>query len=161
MISRVLIIILLFLPGVALAGDPGAADLTNEPVHISSTSLEADGSLNSVVFRGDVVAKQSDLVIYSDELKVTFQEDGGVLSQAVATGNVRVVRGDQVAMAERAVYDNVKETIFLEGKPKVKQGDSFLEGSQITIFLREQRSVVHGADGGRVNAVFSPEEKVR
>lgn len=133
--------------------------LSREPVSIRANSLVAEQGLNRVVFSGDVVATQGDLVMYSDELLVLYSADSKTMDRAEATGSVRVVRGEQVATAEKAVYNSGAETIYLTGTPKVKQGDSFLEGSEITIFLREQRSVVHGAEGGRVNAIFSPEGK--
>lgn len=132
--------------------------LSREPVHITSDSLMADGNQNFVTFNGAVVAKQADMVIYADHLKVVYAADTKAMDRAEASGNVRVVRGDQVATADDAVYDSRRETIFLSGSPKVKQGESYLVGSEITIYLREQRSVVHGSDGGRVNAVFSPED---
>jgi len=135
-----------------------AKGLSREPVKISSNRLEADGNQNYVTFLGDVVAKQGDLVIYADELKVIYAPESQAMDKAEAQGNVRVVRGEQVATSEVAVYDSREETVFLSGDPKVKQGDSFLVGSEITIYLREQRSVVHGSGGERVNAVFSPED---
>lgn len=136
-----------------------AQALSREPVNISSKQLEADGNQNFVTFVGEVVARQGDLVIYADELKVMYAPESQAMDRAEAKGNVRVVRGDQVATSDLAIYDSREETILLSGNPKVKQGESFLVGSEITIYLREQRSVVHGSGGDRVNAVFSPEEK--
>ena len=157
----ILISCLLSSATVASAETSPDAGLTREPVSIRASSLVAEQGLNRVVFSGDVVATQGDLVMYSDELLVLYSADRKTMDRAEATGSVRVVRGEQVATAEKAVYNSSAETIYLSGNPRVKQGESFLEGSEITIFLREQRSVVHGAEGGRVNAVFSPEGKTQ
>jgi len=151
--------LVLMLPALALSMETSGEVLSHAPVHVKADALEAVGGLNQVVFSGAVVANQGDLVIYSDRLTVLYSEDRKAMDRAEADGNVRIVRGEQVATAERAVYDSRAETIMLSGSPKVRQGESFLVGSEITIYLREQRSVVHGAEGGRVNAVFTPEEK--
>lgn len=147
------------LPGAALAEPAAEEVMSREPVHVKADSLEALGGMNQVVFHGNVVASQADLVIYADHLTVVYSEGRKAMDRAVADGNVRIVRGEQVATAERAVYDSLAETIMMSGSPKVRQGESFLVGSEITLYLRERRSVVHGDDGGRVNAVFTPEEK--
>jgi len=137
---------------------PDEAGLSREPVHVQSERLEAEGDLNRVAFFGEVVARQGDLIIYADELTVTYAPEEKAMQRAEARGHVRVVRGDQVATAEHAVYDSLAETITLTGDPRVRQGESYLVGSAITIYLRDRRSVVHGAEGGRVNAVFAPEK---
>jgi len=138
-----------------------SVSLSREPVHITSDSLTADGTQNFVTFFGSVVAKQADMVIYADQLKVIYAPNSRAMDRAEADGNVRVVRGDQVATSDKAVYDSRLETIFLSGNPKVRQGESFLVGAEITIYLREQRSVVHGSGDERVNAVFSPEDSAQ
>lgn len=158
----VLVLVWLLCPGLSfvMAVDlPAEGTLSREPVHVRSDRLEAEGNLNRVTFFGEVVARQSDLVIYADELTVTYAPDQKAMQRAEASGNVRVVRGEQVATAEHAIYDSLAETISLSGEPRVSQGESYLVGSAITIYLRENRSVVHGDEGGRVNAVFAPEKE--
>ena len=52
-----------------LALDAGLSDgqgLSREPVHVRADSLQAESGLNQVVFLGNVVATQGDLVIYAD-----------------------------------------------------------------------------------------------
>ena len=66
-----------------------------------------------------------------------------------------------LATAEEAVYFQKDATIVLTGTPQVKQGDDFVEGSKITLFLNEDRSIVEGSDGKQVRAVVSsgPEKR--
>jgi len=160
--ALLLLVSALALPSQSSMADSGettnALPLSKEPVHVTSDSLTADGNKNFVTFIGSVVAKQADMVIYADQLMVYYASESKSMDRAEADGNVRVLRGEQVATADHAVYESRTETIFLSGNPKVRQGESFLVGAEITIYLRERRSVVHAADGGRVNAVFSPED---
>jgi lipopolysaccharide export system protein LptA len=79
------------------------------------------------------------------------------LDKIVAKGDVRVTRADGgMATAEEATYYWGDERVVLTGKPVVKQGDDFVEGSVVTLFLKENRSVVEGSGDTRVRAVISP-----
>jgi lipopolysaccharide export system protein LptA len=79
------------------------------------------------------------------------------LDKIVAKGDVKVTRADGgVATAEEATYYWGDERVVLTGKPVVKQGDDFVEGSVVTLFLKENRSVVEGSGDTRVRAVISP-----
>ena len=49
--------------------------------------------------------------------------------------------------------------MVLTGNPVVKQGNDFVEGSTITLFLKEERSIVESSEGGKVRAVIFPKEK--
>jgi lipopolysaccharide export system protein LptA len=60
------------------------------------------------------------------------------------------------ALAGKAVYSQNDEKVVLTGSPVVKQGDDFVEGSRITLFLRDQRSIVEGSENKKLKAVISP-----
>ena len=49
-----------------------------------------------------------------------------------------------------------EEKIVLTGRPVVKQGDYYIEGAKITLFINEDRSVVEGSENIKVRAVMSP-----
>jgi len=57
-------------------------------------------------------------------------------------------------MAEKAVYYQDDEKAVLTGNPVVKQGDDFIEGSVITLFLKENRSVVEGSEVKKVRVIL-------
>jgi lipopolysaccharide export system protein LptA len=61
-----------------------------------------------------------------------------------------------LALAGKAVYSRNDEKVVLTGSPVVKQGDDFVEGSRITLFLRDQRSIVEGSENKKLRAVLSP-----
>ena len=64
-------------------------------------------------------------------------------------------------MAEKAVYYQNDEKVVLTGKPVVKRGNDFVEGSKITLFLKEKRSIVEGAEDKKARAVLIPRSKKR
>jgi lipopolysaccharide export system protein LptA len=59
-----------------------------------------------------------------------------------ANGRVKVVQGGKTATADQAVYYNADETIVLTGRPETWEDGYRIQGSRITILLKEQRSVV-------------------
>lgn len=130
----------------------------SQPIEITSDRLEGDDPAGRAKFSGSVVAKQGDATIYADEVTIHYstgkQRD---IEQVVAVGNVRIVQGERTATGGRAIFHNRESKVVLTESPKVHQGKDLVQGDEITVFLNEERSVVTGKGGGRVNAVFHPQ----
>ncbi|MEW6668874.1 MAG: lipopolysaccharide transport periplasmic protein LptA [Thermodesulfobacteriota bacterium] len=136
------------------------------PTVIKSDSLEIDNKRRVVTFLGNVEAVRGDVVMRCSKMLVHYREAGAQkaidqkslkLDRIVAKGDVRVRRAEGgEATAEEAVYYQDTEKIVLRGKPVVKQGEDFVEGGVITLFLNEDRSLVEGADDQKVRAVLGP-----
>lgn len=155
--------------GLAEASDTAAPGAGPSPMVIKSKSLELDDQKKEVTFRGSVHATRDDFEIDCDQMLVRYDasskasgEDmaGARIKEIVATGRVviRRVQGG-VATAERAVFFQGDEKVVLTGKPVVKQGNDLVEGEKITIFLKENRSVVEGSQDSQVRAVIYPRNK--
>jgi lipopolysaccharide export system protein LptA len=138
------------------AVEPGAF-ASDQPIEIVADRLEGNQQLGNVKFFGNVVAKQGDVTIYAEEFDIYYQPDSREMEKIIARTGVRIVQGERVATAEQAVYYNKQGKVILTGSPKVHQGQDLVEGDEITVFLNEERSVVTGKEGGRVNAVFHPQ----
>jgi lipopolysaccharide export system protein LptA len=142
-----------------------------QPFVIKSRTLEVDDTLKRVTFTGDVSASKDDFVIHCQEMLVSYEDlsaqKNSVRGEAridkiVATGKVRIVRVQGgMATAEKAVYYQQDERVVLTGNPMVKRGKDFVEGDQITIFLRENRSVVEGSKDKKVRATIFPKQEKR
>jgi lipopolysaccharide export system protein LptA len=84
------------------------------------------------------------------------------IDKIVATGKVKISRPDgTLAMSEKAVYYENDEKVVLTGRPVVKQGNDFVEGSRITLYLKEKRSIVEGSEKEKVRAVLHPRSEKR
>jgi lipopolysaccharide export system protein LptA len=148
-----------------------AKNAQNQSIVINSNSLEIDNQRKIVTFTGDVDARQDDLIINCQKMVLYYIEEqtekasknpGLKIDKIVATGQVKITRPDGgSATAEKATYYQDDEKVVLTGKPVVKQGDDFVEGSMITLFLRENRSVVEGSENKKVRAVLSPRKGKR
>jgi lipopolysaccharide export system protein LptA len=141
------------------------------PMVIKSKSLEVDDGQKLVTFTGDVNATRGEFVIdcqkmilYYDKLPAAGQagKSDTKIKEIVATGEVRVTRAQGgVATAEKAVYYQNDEKVVLTGKPSVKQGKDSIEGDRITLFLKENRSVVESFEHKKVTATIFPKAKER
>ncbi|NOY13107.1 MAG: lipopolysaccharide transport periplasmic protein LptA [Deltaproteobacteria bacterium] len=126
------------------------------PIEVTAQQLEADQQQRQAIFSGKVVAKQGDITLYCDRLVVYSLPKQDQVDRLEASGNVRVIQLDRTATADRAVYRQRQGTLVLYGHAKVHQGQNLVSGDEITVYLRENRSVVKSGDGRRVKAVLFP-----
>jgi lipopolysaccharide export system protein LptA len=149
----------------ALAGGAGAQErkgesvqeLGSRPIDVSADRLSADSVRNIVVFEGSVVARQADVTLYADRIQADYSRVVGAIDRIEATGNVRFVQEGREARSPRATFYNLEQRIVLSGGATLRQDQNTVQGETLTIFLRENRSVVTGGkDGGRVQAVINP-----
>ncbi len=155
----------------------GAVDATSGPINIEADRMISQEQENSVVFLGNVVAKQDDLVIRTDEMTVFYVEEenpaGGKKSSQVkkliCKGNVEISQGEWIGTGKRMDYYAQDRKVILSGDAKAWQGQNMVSGKTITYYLDEGRSIVEGPiDGqqgtdkkgdkpGRVKAVIHPD----
>jgi lipopolysaccharide export system protein LptA len=130
---------------------------SEQPIEIASDRLEGNDQTGNAKFSGNVVAKQGEVTIYAEELSIYYQSGSRDIEKIVALNGVRIVQGERTATGDKAIFFNQQGKVVLSGSPKVHQGQDFVQGDEITVFLNEERSVVTGKEGGRVNAVFHPQ----
>lgn len=132
---------------------------SSQPINISADRLEADDVTRQVKFVGNVAARQGDVVIYAAALTLFYLEGSQEVDRIEADGEVRIVQGDRVATADKGVFYRADGRVVLTGNARVHQGTDFVEGEVITVLLGEEKSIVQGREGSRVNAVFHPKEE--
>jgi len=131
---------------------------SNLPVNINADTLEYDNKRNMVAFKGHVVARQGDMVIFADTMNVTYEQKGK-LKQIEAQGGVKIIQADRIATGDSITYYNEEQKIVLNGNPRVWQGDNVINGEKITVFIKEERSIVEGSTANRVSATIVPKKK--
>lgn len=134
------------------------------PIHIEASRMTSTEKSNSVVFTGDVDAKQGDVRIRSDEMTVfynalespTQQKDKKKPTQPaekkstqqveklICIGNVEVTRGEWLGTAKKMLYLSKERQVILTDNAKAWQGQNMVSGEKIIYYLDEGRSEVIG-----------------
>lgn len=137
------------------------APIKIEADHMSS--LEKD---SSVIFTGDVDAKQEDVRIRSDKMTVYYTEKAKESDEAqmtqkveklVCNGNVEITRGEWLGTSKDMIYLSKKRQFILIGDAKAWQGQNMVSGDKIIYFLDEGRSEVVSTD--RTSATLGKNEE--
>lgn len=177
---RLPIVALSLLLGLGLASAAGAAKMpltsSDEPVHVVADSLEVDNKARVANFIGKVKATQGDVKITCDKLSVYYDQpeegqakgkakksqgqglmdEGGRVRMVVAQGHVKVVQKDRIAVGRKATYWAGGRKMLLEGQATVWRGKNQVSGEKITVYLDQDRAIVHGKPGKRVTVTIVP-----
>ncbi|MGC8657818.1 MAG: LptA/OstA family protein [Desulfomonilaceae bacterium] len=151
---------------------------SDQPINITSKRFSAKNipGGKEVTFEGTVKVQQGDLILTCDRLIIIYddkmatshsgsarnpstkelQTPSGVKS-ITALGNVKITQNDRMAVAGKAIFDNVKRTITLtEGPPRLWQGPDVLAAQTIIIYLDENRSELLGGEESMITAIINP-----
>jgi outer membrane protein assembly factor BamD len=132
---------------------------TSVPIDITSDRVETYSKENLIVFKGNVMARQKDMVIYSDSLEAMVFEDGKGIEKVVAGGNVKIQQGLRVASCQKAIFFNRDQKVVLTGDPKVWEGENMVSGEEIIFDIEKNRVEVKGGPGGRGKVILLPGEE--
>jgi outer membrane protein assembly factor BamD len=138
--------------------EPGQAKLVDkgQPIDITSDRVETYSKENLIIFKGNVTARQKDIVIYADSLEAVVIEGGKGIERVVAGGNVKIQQGLRVANCQKAVFYNIDQKVVLTGDPKVWEGNNMVSGDEIVFDIEQNRIEVKGGPGGRGKAKIHP-----
>ncbi len=121
---------------------------TAQPIDIISDSVETYTKENLILFKGNVTARQMDMVIYADSLEAVIIEDGKGIEKVVAGGNVKIQQGLRVANCQKAIFYNLDKRVVLTGEPKLSEGGNTVSGDEIIFDMDQNRVEVKGGPGG-------------
>jgi len=138
--------------------EPAQAKLVDksQPIDITSDRVETYSKENLIIFKGNVTARQKDIVIYADSLEAVVIEGGKGIEKVTAGGNVKIQQGLRVANCQKAVFYNIDQKVILTGDPKVWEGDDMVSGDEIVFDIEKNLIEVKGGPGGRGKAKIHP-----
>jgi len=138
----------------------------NTPVEIEADRLEVIDKEGVAIFEGNVSVVQGSTLLKTRRLKVFYAGEGlsagpaGNVRRIEASGKVAVRSNDQVASAEKAVVDMVKQEAILSGNVSISQGKNIVTGCELTIDLRTNAARLEPcksvSEGGRVKMMITP-----
>jgi len=156
----------------ALAAPPPAQSPTPPEIIITAQSLVFKNQENTALFEGKVVMTKGDFIMHADQMIVHFvgespstpsPKTGKSAAQAQATttdlptfgnravslidatGNVVLQKGAKKAKSRKAVYHQRDDMLVLTEDPEAWEEGYHVTGTKMTMFLKEDRSVVEGS----------------
>lgn len=145
---------------------------SDAPIHIEADRMTSTERTNSVVFTGEVDAKQADVRIRCDEMTVLYTppdttkadeaEKNSVSRQVeklVCIGNVEITRGEWLGTSKKMTYLSQERQVILTDNAKAWQDQNMVSGDKIVYYLDEGRSEVIGDTSATVNGQNTPGEK--
>ena len=148
---------------------------SNAPVDFAAGSIEVQDRADRVVLEGNVRVTQAGLTVTAPRMTVAYTRSGGTdVNRLDATGGVTVVKGDETAKGNVAIYDLDRRLITMVGNVELRQRGNNLRGGRLVIDLNTGRATVdgrgaargpdgnpiQGGTGGRVTGTFTvPERK--
>jgi lipopolysaccharide export system protein LptA len=146
---------------------------SDQPITITSTSLEVRDKEHFATFLGNVHAIQGDSTLKCKRLVVFYEEPSGPaaapktgpasssnqqIKRLEAKGGVVVTQKDQTATGDDGVFDMKTNTAILTGKVVVTQGESVVQGDRLIIDMTTgvSRFEADKSSKGGVKALFKP-----
>jgi len=164
--SLILIFLLGAAPSIGLADDA--------PIHIEADKMTSTEKTNSVVFTGEVDAKQGDVRIRTDKMTVyyTAKDSKGSKAQKekkatqqveklICVGNVEITRGEWLGTSKQMIYLSKERQVILTDNAKAWQGQNMVSGDKIIYYLDEGRSEVVGKSSTTVGSSAGSKKKSR
>jgi len=129
------------------------------PIDIASDTVEANQKQNIVTFQGNVIAKQENITLYASVLTIHYDSETKGIKMVVAIGNVKIVQLERRASGQKATFHQDQNKVVLEGEAVIREGENVIRGDRVIYYVEEERSVVEGGKGGRVNTTITPPKK--
>ena len=155
---------------ICTAGVSFAADA---PINIEANKMTSTEKSNSVVFSGDVDAKQGDVRIRTDEMTIFYtnvddkspknakkkskdptagkdQSSGSrQVEKMICVGNVEITRGEWLGTSRKMIYLSKERQVILTENAKAWEGQNMVSGEKIIYYLDEGRSEVIGGKSSK------------
>lgn len=136
-----------------------------QPISVAANSARLNEKTGIATYTGAVVIRQGTMEIRADEIVVTTDAKGVILS-TVARGNPARYqqqpdpkKGIVTAEAARIDFEAQKEIITLTGKARLRQEGSSFQGNTITYNSQSQQVDARGKGAERVQLVFPPQAR--
>lgn len=165
MIARLMVMALLLFATPVVAQTPGVD--SGAPIEIEADKLEVRQDKQLAIFTGNVVAIQGGMTLKTNEMRVTYRQDGksggagvgGAISRLEALGAVVINTDKETATGERGVYDVDGRVIDLQGNVQLSNKDGRLTGQALRMDLASGVTTLAAPSSGRVRGVFTPQKQ--
>lgn len=127
----------------------------DQPIQIEADKMTAVEDSQSVIFSGNVDARQGNVRIRSDEMTIFYYEtedatkkknkNAQQVKKIVCKGNVEVTSEEWLGTSDSMHYISKKNLVQLVGNAKAYKGQNMVQGERIDYHLDTGESEVFGA----------------
>jgi lipopolysaccharide export system protein LptA len=125
---------------------------TNAPIDFNAGYIELQDRANRAILSGNVNVRQAEMTLTAQRMTVNYTGqvvDGSPqVSRLDAAGGVTVIRPDQRARSQYAIYDLNRRVITMLGGVSLAQGSNVVNGGRLTINLDTGRATIDGSSVG-------------
>lgn len=125
--------------------------------NVTADNMIYDSTAQKVTFSGKVTVTHPDYILTSDKLQLflnngqngSSQRSGelnsGVVQKIIAESrvNIKLPEG-RIASCTKATYNVDTETLTMEGKPVLREGQNQISADRMVFYLRENRNEAQG-----------------
>lgn len=116
----------------------------DEPIEVTSDSLEIDQNAGRAIFTDNVVIVQGEMRLTADKVVAIYDTETSGMTDVEAIGNVVFVSGEDAAESERADYSVEDRTIIMTGNVLVVQGPTAVTSDTMTVWLDDGTAQMSG-----------------
>ncbi len=112
------------------------------PIVVTSVKLTADNKNSTALFEKNVIARTTDMTMYSDRMLVYYESQTGNVTRIDADGSVKVVKEDRVITSQKAVYFADGNKVIFTGEPRAIKGENIVTGKVMTYLMDDDLFLV-------------------
>lgn len=133
-----------------------------QPIQVSADRARFNEKTGIATYTGNVIIIQGSLEIRSDEIVITTDRNGRVLSISAKGNPARLQqkpdpqKGPVMASATRIDYDAKNEIATLTGNARLNQDGASFQGASITLNSQTQQVDAKGDGSNRVQLILPP-----
>lgn len=132
-----------------------------DPINVTSDTLEVydEGAQRISIFTGKVKVIRGPTTMTAGTMKLFSDTAAGAASgftRIEADGKINVTSEGQTVTGDRAVVDNLANTITVTGNVVMSQGGSVITGSRMVVDMTSGRMRVEQDPGKQIRGVFEP-----
>jgi len=151
---KILIYIILFFPICVFANE------LENPIEITSNTLEIFQKNNTAIFSGDVVVTEKRVRLNADTITVFYKSssDGkGNVSKIEAVGNIIIISDENKITGNKAKYDVENKIIYIYENVVLTREGNNIKGDSLEYNINNGKMKISSSKGKRVEGFFVPE----
>jgi lipopolysaccharide export system protein LptA len=107
---------------------------------VTADYMEYDHNKMNAELKKNVKIKDSRVYMESDLIRIFFYKNNSIKTIS-SIGNVKVVQGNKIAMADKALYFGKEGKILMLGNAVLLRDEEYMKGKRITFFMDNQRVI--------------------